>query len=114
MMLLRRFLGMRLGVGVVLLIGRRLRGAVTACLSLALVLAIGTTAPAQLDVETKLTAKDDAGNGDQFGFSAAISGNTAIVGAVLNDDACPTIPFSCQSGSAYLLGFRQQPRENLR
>jgi hypothetical protein len=38
----------------------------------------------------------DAAAGDYFGFSVAISGNTAIVGAYENDDA------GSQSGSAYL------------
>ena len=33
----------------------------------------------------KLIASDAAGN-DQFGFSVAISGDTAIVGAFFNDD----------------------------
>ncbi len=43
----------------------------------------------------KLTA-DDAAAGDAFGFSVAISGNTAIVGAFLDDDA------GISSGSVYL------------
>ena len=43
----------------------------------------------------KLTASD-AAPGDHFGYSVAISGNTAIVGAYLNDDG------ALFSGSAYL------------
>ena len=43
----------------------------------------------------KLLPIDGSGN-DQFGWSAAISGNTAIVGAYGNDD------FGSNSGSAYL------------
>jgi hypothetical protein len=45
-------------------------------------------------IETKLTASDATG-GDEFGFSVAISGTTAIVGARWDDDA----------GSAYLYDF---------
>ncbi len=48
----------------------------------------------------KLTASDAAA-GDQFGFSVAISGDTAIVGALLNDDA------GSQSGSVYI--FAPEP-----
>ena len=43
---------------------------------------------------SKLTASDAAG-GDQFGFSVAVSGTTAVVGAFGNDDA------GSSSGSAY-------------
>ena len=46
----------------------------------------------------KLTASD-AAQGDQFGFSVAISGTTAIVGAYQNDDA------GFSSGSVYLFDF---------
>jgi hypothetical protein len=48
--------------------------------------------------ETKLTATDAAA-GDYFGYSVAISGTTAIVGALGDDDA------GDHSGSAYLFGF---------
>ena len=48
----------------------------------------------------KLTASDGE-VGDSFGQSVSISGNTAIVGAHLDDDACPSIEF-CNSGSAYI------------
>jgi esterase/lipase superfamily enzyme len=50
--------------------------------------------------EIKITASDAAAD-DRFGRSVAISGNTAIVGARLDDDACPGDP-GCNSGSAYL------------
>jgi hypothetical protein len=43
----------------------------------------------------KLTASDGE-NGDRFGFSAALSGSTAVVGAKWNDDA------GGESGSAYV------------
>jgi len=50
----------------------------------------------------KLTASDAAAF-DSFGFSVSISGDTAIVSADLDDDAClPTINQSCNSGSAYV------------
>ena len=48
--------------------------------------------------ETKLVASDAAGN-DQFGFSVSISGDTAIVGSFLDDDA------GTDSGSAYIYKF---------
>jgi len=47
------------------------------------------------DLETKLTASDAAAH-DRFGFSVAISGNTALVGERLDDDR------GINSGSAYL------------
>ena len=50
--------------------------------------------------QAKLTASDAAA-GDLFGFSVSISGNTAIVGAESDDDACPSDP-DCESGSAYI------------
>jgi len=49
-------------------------------------------------IETKLTASDAAAD-DQFGFSVALSGTTALVGAHGNDDA------GSNSGSAYLYDF---------
>ena len=48
--------------------------------------------------ETKITPSDGVGN-EQFGYSVAISGSTAIVGAVLDDDNGPS------SGSAYIYQF---------
>jgi len=48
----------------------------------------------------KLTASD-AAQQDQFGVSVSISGDTAIVGAERDDDACPS-PTFCNSGSAYI------------
>jgi len=55
-------------------------------------------------VETKLTASDGA-SGDKFGYSVAISGTTAIVGAWLDDDN------GLGFGSAYL--FDISDRENI-
>jgi hypothetical protein len=55
---------------------------------------------AQSLTEFKLTA-GDAAAGDEFGFSVAIDGNFAIVGAHFDDEACPSDP-SCQSGAAYI------------
>ncbi|MEM6551063.1 MAG: hypothetical protein AAF750_02815 [Planctomycetota bacterium] len=52
-------------------------------------------AVAQTDPTFKLTA-DDASANDQLGFSVAINGTTAVVGAVLDDDG------GSNSGSAYL------------
>ena len=49
--------------------------------------------------ETKITAPD-AGPTDQFGTFVAISGNTAIVGAINNNDGGGT-----NSGSAYIFDF---------
>jgi hypothetical protein len=50
--------------------------------------------------QAKLTASDAAA-GDFFGYSVAISGDTAVVGAFRDDGACPLDP-SCNSGSAYV------------
>jgi hypothetical protein len=47
---------------------------------------------------TKLTAADAAG-GDEFGFSLSISGDTVVIGAVLDDSA------ASDSGSAYVFEF---------
>ncbi|MCH8165487.1 MAG: FG-GAP repeat protein [Planctomycetes bacterium] len=44
---------------------------------------------------------NDGATEDLFGYSVAISGTTAMVGAVADDDACSGDPF-CDSGSAYL------------
>jgi WD40 repeat protein len=55
-----------------------------------------TTAQAgPFDVETKLTASD-AMSGDWFGFSVGIDGNTAVVGALFDDNEVSS------TGSAYL------------
>ncbi len=48
--------------------------------------------------EAKLSASDAAA-GDQFGHSVSISGNTAVVGAYLDDDA------GADSGAAYVFHF---------
>ena len=49
----------------------------------------------------KLTPTDGASN-DQFGFSVALSGDTVVIGANLDDDACPGSFWGCSSGSAYV------------
>ncbi|MCP4696615.1 MAG: hypothetical protein GY862_07175, partial [Gammaproteobacteria bacterium] len=46
-------------------------------------------------------AADDAAAGDRFGRAAALSGDTALIGAFEDDDACPADP-DCNSGSAYV------------
>jgi hypothetical protein len=48
----------------------------------------------------KLLASDIAAD-DEFGISVAIAGDTAVVGANLNDDAC-IADAGCNSGSAYV------------
>jgi len=48
----------------------------------------------------KLTASD-ATAGDLFGAAVSVSGDTAVIGAPLDDDACPSDP-NCDSGSAYV------------
>ena len=60
---------------------------------------VPTAARAQFHHETKLTASD-AAEGDVFGFSVAISGHVAIVGAPGGDGASPTD--ECNSGAAYI------------
>jgi FG-GAP repeat len=62
-------------------------------------------ANAQLNETLKLTASD-AASGDQFGFSTRISGNSAIVGANLNDDD------GNNSGSAYIFDRNQGGVDN--
>lgn len=49
---------------------------------------------------TQLTASD-AGLRDHFGISVALDGDTAIVGATWDDDACPA-DLNCNSGSVYV------------
>ncbi len=49
----------------------------------------------------KLTASD-AQPGDQFGFSVSIRDDVIVVGAPLDDDACPPEDPDCQTGSAYI------------
>ncbi len=48
----------------------------------------------------KLTAADGSPS-DEFGFSVDISGDTVVIGAPRDDDACPASQF-CDSGSAYV------------
>ena len=58
-----------------------------ACISLAIILAIGTAAWAgPFDKQTKLTASD-ASEDDTFGWSVGIDGNTAIVGKNFGEEA---------------------------
>ena len=60
-----------------------------------LAMALGGVASATPDTEqAKLTAADAAA-GDQFGFSVSVSGDTAVIGAIGDDDAV-------FSGSAYV------------
>ena len=51
----------------------------------------------------KLTASD-ATNGSEFGYAVSIDGNLVVVGAYLDDTACPDDPL-CDSGSAYVYRF---------
>ena len=53
--------------------------------------------------EQKLLASDGEG-GDFFGYSVAISGDIALIGANGDDDACPNDP-PCGSGAAYVFRF---------
>ncbi len=62
---------------------------------LLLALSLGSPATSQAPTEFKLTASDAALK-DQFGFSVALSGDTALVGARRDDDA------GSNSGSAYV------------
>ena len=64
-------------------------------LSFALALGLSTTAKAQWTPEQKILAQLGAAF-DGFGYSVSISGNTAIVGAYLDDDNGES------SGSAYI------------
>ncbi|MCP4700902.1 MAG: hypothetical protein GY862_29215 [Gammaproteobacteria bacterium] len=50
--------------------------------------------------QAKLFA-NDIEEGDLFGWSAAVSGDTVLIGARQDDDACPSLP-ACNSGSAYV------------
>jgi hypothetical protein len=52
----------------------------------------------------KLLANDGK-QADLFGGSVSISGDTVLVGAAYTDDACPSIPFQCNSGSAYVFNL---------
>ncbi len=51
----------------------------------------------------KLTASDAAA-GDRFGTSVSVSGDVIVIGADIDDEACPDDP-DCNSGSAYVLRF---------
>ncbi|NOT01042.1 MAG: PKD domain-containing protein [Phycisphaerales bacterium] len=50
--------------------------------------------------QQKLTASDGEPR-DEFGFSVSVSGDTAVVGARFDDDACPSV-LNCSAGSAYV------------
>ncbi|MFQ5493855.1 MAG: FG-GAP repeat protein, partial [Phycisphaerae bacterium] len=51
-------------------------------------------------LQAEFNAADTAA-GDEFGTSVSISGDTAVIGARGDDDACPMNP-NCVSGSAYV------------
>ncbi len=53
--------------------------------------------------EHKLLASDGA-TSDGFGYSVAVFGDTAVIGAVAHDDACPG-RITCNSGAAYVFRF---------
>ena len=53
--------------------------------------------------EAKLTASDAAAS-DGFGWSVAVSGEVALIGAPGDDDACDNEPV-CESGSVYVFRF---------
>ena len=53
--------------------------------------------------EAKLTASDGAA-WDMFGKAVSLSGDVAVIGAYLDDDACPENP-DCNTGSAYVYRF---------
>ncbi len=50
--------------------------------------------------QQKLTPLDSEPD-DYFGFSVSVDGDTAVIGAIHADDACPTDP-NCDSGAAYV------------
>ncbi|MEE8155936.1 MAG: FG-GAP repeat protein [Phycisphaerales bacterium] len=52
-------------------------------------------------VETQKLTASDAQLGDEFGLGVSISGSVAIIGAGLDDTACPE-DILCNSGSAYV------------
>lgn len=49
----------------------------------------------------KLTSSSQPANGDYFGFSVAVSGDSLLVGALGDDEACGGGPI-CDSGEAYI------------
>ena len=73
---------------------RNLGEVLAAALAAAIICSTARVTSAE-SIETKLTASDAAAN-DLFGGTAAISGNTAIVGARSNDDA------GYDAGAAYI------------
>ena len=64
---------------------------------------LGMSSVAYAQIETKITASDAAA-ADVFGTSTSLDGDRMIIGAPLDDDACPSDP-QCNSGSAYILRF---------
>ena len=54
--------------------------------------------------EQKITPFD-ADEQDRFGHAVAISGDVAVVGSPMNDDACPPGNIFCDSGSAYVFRY---------
>ena len=53
-------------------------------------------------VEQQKITPSDADEQDRFGHVVAISGDVAVVGSPMNDDACPPGNVFCDSGSAYV------------
>ncbi|MEW6741422.1 MAG: FG-GAP repeat protein [Planctomycetota bacterium] len=53
--------------------------------------------------EQKLVASD-AEAGDNFGAAVGIVGDVVLIGAILDDDACPSDP-SCNSGAVYVYRY---------
>ncbi|MDY7107671.1 MAG: FG-GAP repeat protein [Planctomycetota bacterium] len=89
-------------------IGGRMGGAVALAIAAALQLAAVRPASAQCEMEPlhKFFASDGAVD-DLFGFSVAVDGDVAIVGAVSDDDPEPGNP-GCNAGAAYIFRFDGQ------
>ncbi len=57
-------------------------------------------------IEEQAITPSDANSQDRFGHTVAISGDVAVVGSPMNDDACPPPDnIFCDSGSAYVFRF---------
>lgn len=52
--------------------------------------------------ETQMITPDDASTGDAFGWGVAISGDVALIGALGDQDGCPTNEPLCRPGSVYV------------
>ena len=64
-----------------------------------------TGIPDECEIRARQLGKlmaDDASRDDVFGSVVAVSGDTIVVGARLNDHACPEDDTDCNSGSAYV------------